>query len=236
MQYICEFKDGNQRLALLSNILMGKVYNNYSRNFNGVGYMGDTYELFKNDKNYKTIYTRWKGMIRRCYSDGEPTYKNTYVCERWHNFSNYIEDIQDLIGYDKFVEMPNVMFDIDKDILGDSTVYSKETCCFVPKIINTLVSRRPSNNTSGFKDVIYDSERGLWKCANVHKGELTQKRFSSKKDAIIESFNVMRKSLEIYLEDFDWLDERVKCGARDRLERTINESKLESNINLGSDI
>lgn len=79
-------------------------------------------------------YRTWKSMLERCYSDKyhqkEPTYIGCSVCEEWKVYSvfkrwfdeNYVE------GYA-----------LDKDILvKNNKVYSPDTCCFVPHVINAL--------------------------------------------------------------------------------------------------
>lgn len=33
-------------------------------------------------------------------------------------------------------------WELDKDILGDDSIYSPETCCFVPRIINVFITAR----------------------------------------------------------------------------------------------
>lgn len=73
-------------------------------------------------------------MIRRCYDSKSLEYKTTYqdceVCDEWLFFSNFKEwfDENYIEGYS-----------LDKDIrVHNNRIYSPETCCFVPKEINTI--------------------------------------------------------------------------------------------------
>ena len=88
-------------------------------------------------------YTKWHGMIRRCYSKESetknPTYKDCYVCDEWLTFSNFKSwmEQQDYDGKH-----------LDKDLLVcNNKVYSPETCIFVPREINQFLTK--SNNSRG---------------------------------------------------------------------------------------
>lgn len=87
----------------------------------------------KDIKSYKT----WKQMLERCYSHHIHMNQKTYIIctvhDDWRYFSNfkkwfdenYIEDTA-----------------LDKDILvRGNKEYSKETCCFVPQQINSLLTK-----------------------------------------------------------------------------------------------
>lgn len=90
-------------------------------------------------------YTKWKSMLKRCYSPKyhirRPTYKGCTVCSDWLTFS-------------KFKEWYNVNYrvemQLDKDILiRGNKIYSPTTCKFVPQEINTLLNG-------------YDNGRGIY--------------------------------------------------------------------------
>ena len=80
----------------------------------------------------------WRNMITRCYSPKEhakhPTYEKCTVCEEWLLYSNFKRWFEDPAnGYRKGC-------DLDKDVFGsDCKVYSPETCCFIPAVINKLI-------------------------------------------------------------------------------------------------
>src|SRR5262245_17806467 len=49
---------------------------------------------------HSSIYIRWRGMHARCYNPNNPDYpryggRGIRVCERWHVFENYFEDMGD---------------------------------------------------------------------------------------------------------------------------------------------
>lgn len=96
----------------------------------GVG-LNDSVIPVYGDKSYNL----WKCMIKRCYDGAErySAYKDCSVCDEWLIFSNFKEwyDANYIEGYA-----------LDKDILfKDNRTYSPQTCCFVPKRINSLILR-----------------------------------------------------------------------------------------------
>lgn len=102
-------------------------------------------------------YTVWHSMLRRCYSSvyqkGKPTYVKCKVSDKWlvhSNFNpwftdNYIKDWQ-----------------LDKDLLsGESKIYSEETCCFLPPVLNSLIIKK-TNNTLLPQGVHYKTRNGKY--------------------------------------------------------------------------
>lgn len=124
-------------------IKSGSVKNPYHPSLRGVGYLGvGEHMSYKNGKCLEK-YNVWNRMLSRCYNEDyhtlHPTYKDVIVCEEWHNFQNFAQWYED--NY-----KPEYMkgWHLDKDILfKGNKIYSSETCCFVPREINSLfISRR----------------------------------------------------------------------------------------------
>lgn len=89
-------------------------------------------------------YTAWKSMISRCYSDKvqayRPTYQGCSVCHEWTIFSEFKKwfDENYIYGYE-----------LDKDILNEGNkVYCPQYCCFVPPMLNSLISSKKRNKGS----------------------------------------------------------------------------------------
>lgn len=82
------------------------------------------------------FYDRWCGMLARAYSEvykkSSPHYDGVTVCEDWHTFSNF----------KAWMEIRNWEgMDLDKDIIDKGNkVYSPETCAFIPKELNSLLT------------------------------------------------------------------------------------------------
>ena len=108
----------------------------------GVGYHGILYTN-SNEESYK----RWHWIMNRCYSNAvhklQPAYKDCELCEEWKNYSNfklwYEQHITDIRMFDE-------SFELDKDILiKGNKIYSPETVCFIPKIVNSLFTNGKEN-------------------------------------------------------------------------------------------
>lgn len=92
----------------------------------------------------KKINQKWQDMLKRCYSasflERNPTYQKAQVCEEWliqDNFSKWLE------SHAHFQEL-----ELDKDILGDGTMYSPKHCLLVPHYINSSLLFK-TTTTSG---------------------------------------------------------------------------------------
>lgn len=83
-------------------------------------------------------YKCWNRIFERCYSKialaRAPFYEGCSVCEEWHCFSAFKEwfDENYIEGYA-----------LDKDILVKrNKIYGPDTCCFVPREINSIMVNR----------------------------------------------------------------------------------------------
>ena len=85
-------------------------------------------------------------MLERCYSleykENQPTYINSIVDCYWHNFQVFAE---------WFKNNYKEGYELDKDLLvrGNKN-YSPNTCCFIPKYINTLLIKCDSKRGKYF--------------------------------------------------------------------------------------
>jgi len=124
---IIEFIQSKHRLKTnASNIYKGEVKDPFSRNVEGVGFLGSgKYSKKLNPK----AYTVWNSMLQRCYSDKTTKpYINCLVEDKWHNFQNFgiWFDKEYIAGYD-----------LDKDLLvANNKRYGPYKCLFVPRWIN----------------------------------------------------------------------------------------------------
>lgn len=135
---LCEFDDGAIIESSFSNIRSGNVRSPNYKSVCGIGYIGQgTWDTSVNGIQTKE-YTLWSNMIKRCYSEkmhrNIPTYKDVVVCNRWHCFQNFCEDIVNINGYEHWKQCSN--YELDKDIICERDkispkIYSEKTCMFV---------------------------------------------------------------------------------------------------------
>lgn len=122
------------------------------------------------------IYKIWRQMLKRCYDmktlEKQPSYKGCSVCTEWIYYSNFEKWV---LGENSgYVEG----WHLDKDILvKGNKVYSPETCCFVPKHINSVF--KSSKSRRGAMPVGVKFRNNKYE-ARIKKGHAT---FDTKEDA-----------------------------------------------------
>ncbi|MGZ8888088.1 MAG: hypothetical protein ACXW1D_00865 [Halobacteriota archaeon] len=109
----------------------------------GVGYRG----IGKfSQTNYPLARAKWGDMLHRVYNPTRHGWENyggrgVQVDACWHNFQNFAEWIVGQRNYGKSG------YELDKDILmPERKLYSVDTCCLVPREINTAVMHSGLNN------------------------------------------------------------------------------------------
>lgn len=107
----------------------------YEKRSHGVGYIGEG--PHKPGKTKED--TIWRGMLRRCYEKGTGSkgYEDCTVCERWHCFQSFCEDIKLLPGYEEWSQDKKgiggrSLYQLDKDLaFPGNKVYCPDFCQFV---------------------------------------------------------------------------------------------------------
>ncbi|MBG6242978.1 MAG: hypothetical protein EKE20_14670 [Candidatus Symbiopectobacterium sp. Dall1.0] len=141
--YVRFISTGFITTARTSSIVKGMVKDYFvptvfRRGFMGVG----KYTSRNHDGSTRREYKLWTGMFYRCYSN-DKQHKNyrvrgVEVCEKWHNYQIFCEDIKHLRGYAAWKAGYNMA--LDKDINFNGT-YSKESCMFISLAENSRESR-----------------------------------------------------------------------------------------------
>lgn len=139
--YKIKFESGYESNIYASQIRTGSVADRFSPSVAGVGIVGDTH--MTRDKLYRV----WHNMINRCYNPNSTEYPRygalgVTVCQRWHWFQNFLEDIVRLPGYNQ-EDFYNGKIFLDKDVLCEEMhlgykIYSPYTCKFITARENTL--------------------------------------------------------------------------------------------------
>ena len=167
-----------------SNLKAGKFKSPYEKTLRGIGYLGEGIHERKNGNRQTRAYTIWAAMIARCYCYEQyktlKTYKGCTVCEKWHNFQSFAEWYYNQIGWDKG-------FQLDKDLLVEGNkIYSPETCCLVPKQINTLLVGNTTKRSETPVGVSFCKKRLKYLAETTARGEYVYLGyFSEMEDAIM---------------------------------------------------
>lgn len=131
-----------------NNIRSGSVKDKMSPSVYGVGVVGVN-SISTNQKPHQE-YVFWNSMLQRCYDLSYQLKRPTYIgCTSSDNFKYYpyFKDwCNNQVGFG------NKGWCLDKDILvKGNKLYSEDTCCFVPREINSLFAL--SGNARGLNPI-----------------------------------------------------------------------------------
>ena len=123
---------------------------NKKRKICGVG-VNDYEGVIRSQGEIMYEYVVWSDMIRRCYSVKErsrlPTYAGYQAEPYFHYFTNFLNFIKTLKGFNQCDEKGKV-FEMDKDLLiKGNTIYSRSSICFLPSEVNKFLTK--SNKSRG---------------------------------------------------------------------------------------
>ncbi len=123
-------------------------------------------EGVKHPKWTHPIYAYWRNVLTRThdpkYHANFPAYVKADVVEEWKSF----------MGFYSWAEHQDYNSGkvLDKDILGDGTLYSPETCCFVDERVNNFLVGQ-SLKGSYLKGVHFDKESGKFRASMAMLGK-----------------------------------------------------------------
>ena len=127
--------------------IRGYIKNPYIPTISNIGYFGEGEYKAKIEGKMTRVYMVWTHIFERCYNENVrykyPTYKNTTICEEWHNFQNFAKWYSE-----NYIEG----YFLDKDLKqmnSENKIYSPDTCVFISRKINNFIATDYSNNTSG---------------------------------------------------------------------------------------
>lgn len=115
-------------------------------------------------------YKLWKHMIERCYNPNRlkshKAYDKTKVHKDLLSFMNFYNFVNSCCGFG------NDGWNMDKDILGDGTCYSKDCIVFVPQEVNMFFVQNLKRKYEGSIGIKYDKRSGRY-CSSVKQGGKT---------------------------------------------------------------
>ena len=191
----------------------------YARTVAGVGYKGES-ETSSDDLLYKL----WYNMMYRVYTkDWKKSYQDVYVSTRWHNFSNFEKDIQEIPNFKKAMEEKLVGWDLDKDYFG-AKVYSKDTCLFLRQEENRRYAGVPIVAQAGKVKKYFLSIRDCAEYFDINEKSLAKKIRNGKK-VVINGFEIRKyisktHVLRLYNPNFYGDNIGLRYGA------TVNKHKI----------
>lgn len=157
---------------------------------------------------FRKEYNLWSGVLERVYCPKlhkkRPTYNNVILCPEWHNFQEFTEWCQ----WQKGFKENN--FQLDKDLLSNRNLkeYGPETCCFLPRELNTCLVF--GNERNGHLPGVYWDAQSYRVSTTNSSGEKVSKRFISEEEAFDWYCNMKDEKAKFLAEKYsDILDERA---------------------------
>lgn len=144
---------------------------------------------------YKTAsHKKWIGIIHRCHNKSalkkHPTYQRCGLCDEWKTYSNFAKWFDE-----NYVEG----YELEKDILvKGNKIYGPDTCCFVPRRINILLTNRKRYRGS-LPVGVHASENGKRYIATMDRAD--GKRFVKSHKTVEEAFSAYKNAKEAYIKE-----------------------------------
>ena len=198
-------KTGFETIVQLGNIKIGNVKDPYVPSVQGVGVTGTKYPITVDDVITKE-YDLWQNMLKRCYSDNSkkknPTYEGCEARDKFKSYEYFYEWCNEQIGFG--VDG----FELDKDLLvKGNKVYSEDTCVFIPKEINLLLTKCIASRGEHFIGVSWSNISKTF-VAIVRKNKGKQEHLGYFKTEI-EAFKAYKQAKESFIKEQaeKWKDE-----------------------------
>ena len=188
---------GYETTVQLGDIRNGRVRDPYSPSVFGVGIVGAKYPTRVNGRKTKE-YILWCHMFERCYSDTykkkNPTYIDCEVSENFKSYEYFYEWCYKQIGFG--VDG----FELDKDLLAKGNkVYSEDSCIFIPKDINLLLTKCEASRGKHLIGVSWSNTNNAFK-AMVRKNKGKSEYLGHFKTEL-EAFNAYKKAKEAFVKE-----------------------------------
>ena len=190
-------KTGYETAVRLGDIKNGNVKDPYSPSVYGIGVLGTKYPTTINGVLTKE-YMLWKSMLQRCYSDSYKKKKLTYEgCEVSDNFKSYEYFYE---WCNKQIGFSNKGWQLDKDLLvKGNKVYSESTCIFIPKEVNTLLTKRGVSRGEHPIGVYWHNTKKAF-VAQVNRNKGKQKHLGLF-NTELEAFNAYKEAKETFVKE-----------------------------------
>ncbi len=167
--------------------------------------------------NTPEIYRCWYNILLRCndkiFQEKEPTYIGCELCKEWWNLQEF----------GKWYEQNYINnFTIDKDILiKGNKLYSPETCCFVPKELNNLLTKANNIRNNLPIGVCYKKQLNKYS-AQLHIGD--SYKFLGYYDTVEKAFLKYKEEKENYIK---FIAEKYKSIINENVYKALINYKVE---------
>ena len=194
-------KTEHEMVVTLDNVRTGLIKDPYSPSVFGIGVVGNKYPITVDGVKTKE-YNLWCSMLQRCYSDSYKKKYQTYEgCEVSDNFKSYeyfYEWCNKQIGFGN--DGNGNPFHLDKDLLvKGNKVYSEDSCVFIPREINSLLTKRDNNRGEYLIGVSWKKANKTF-VATVSKGKGKREHLGLF-NTELEAFNAYKTAKEAFVKE-----------------------------------
>ena len=194
-------KTGYETTVELGSIRNGKVKDPYAPSVYGIGVLGTKYPVSDGGIDTKD-YALWKNMLQRCYSDAYKkkyqTYEGCEVSDKFKSYEYFYEWCHKQIGFGN--EGNGNLFHLDKDLLiKGNKVYSESTCVFIPKEINSLLTKSNTSRGEHLIGVCWDKAKNAFK-AQVRKNKGKSEHLGLF-NTELEAFHAYKQAKECHIKE-----------------------------------
>ena len=201
---------GFETSAQLEHIKNGNVKDPYLPSVHGVGIAGAKYPITVNGVKTKE-YMLWCSMLERCYNatyqKQRPTYEGCEVSDNFKSYEYFYEWCNKQIGFD------SEDWHLDKDLLiKGNKVYSESTCVFIPREVNTLLTKSTASRGEHLIGVFWNKTNNAFRArVNKNKGKQEHLGYFNTE---IEAFKAYKEAKESFIKEQanvwkDKIDERA---------------------------
>ena len=190
------FNTGYHKVAEMKEVRNGNIKDPYLPSVFGVGIIGAKYPITINGVKTKE-YVLWCRMLQRCYSDEfkkkRPTYEGCEVSEKFKSYEHFYEWCNSQVGFKDG-------FHLDKDLLvKGNKVYSENTCIFIPKEINSLLTKCDASRGGHLIGVYWCNTNNAF-VAKVRRNKGKQEHLGLFKTEI-EAFKAYKQAKETFVKE-----------------------------------
>jgi len=155
-------------------------------------------------------YGLWKGMLQRCFDEKckqkHPTYEGVTCSKEWLSMTKFIDDVSQMKGFGLSG------WELDKDIIQKGgKLYSKDTCCFVPSEINSLLVKSDNSRGEYPVGVCFDKTSGKFKAQLAINGKQKNLGYFTSPEEAFQAYKTAKEAyIKVVAEKWkDLLDERA---------------------------
>lgn len=176
-------------------------------------------------------FARWTGMMRRCYKEKDPAYKRyggrgIKVCERWHDVSNYVNDIN--VGYFENADLDRIDNDGDYSPKNTRWATRSENCrnrsssIMITHEGETLCAVEWAEKIGGNDSLILNRIKNGWSIKDaltIKPDDETEKRLRKERNGMIKYKPPKRKpnTVEYNGKTYTYKELSYFCGVSTKL-------------------